>query len=260
MPTIHINNVSKVYEGADGTPVQALEHIHLDIEDGAFVCIVGPSGCGKSTLLEIVAGLQKQSGGTVFLDDTPVTGPGRDIGVVFQDAALFPWRTIRRNILYGMETAGIPKKEQEERLAYYLKLMGLEGFENKYPSQLSGGMRQRAGIARTLIMNPKVTLMDEPFSAVDHLTRCTLQEELIRIREKEKRTVLFVTHDINEAVYLADRVILLTPRPGKIQAEYRIRLPHPRSRMDEYLVQTAAQIVADISRGVSGGDVPEYNI
>ncbi|MDD6074000.1 MAG: ATP-binding cassette domain-containing protein, partial [Clostridium sp.] len=140
MPTIHIKNVSKVYEGEDGTPVQALEHIHLDIEDGEFVCIVGPSGCGKSTLLEIVAGLQKQSGGTVFLDDTPVTGPGRDIGVVFQDAALFPWRTIRRNILYGMETAGIPKKEQEERLAYYLKLMGLEGFENKYPSQLSGGM------------------------------------------------------------------------------------------------------------------------
>lgn len=260
MPTIRIKNISKTYEGEDGTLVQALKDINLEIADGEFVCIVGPSGCGKSTLLEIVAGLQRQSSGEVLLDDAPVTGPGRQIGVVFQDAALFPWRNIRRNILYGMETAGIPKSEQEKRLAYYLKLMGLEGFEHKYPSQLSGGMRQRAGIARTLIMNPKVTLMDEPFSAVDHLTRCTLQEELIRIREKEKRTVLFVTHDINEAVYLADRVILLTPRPGRIQAEYKIRLPHPRSRMDDYLVQMAARIVADISRGETTGIGAEYTI
>lgn len=260
MPTINIKNISKAYEGEDGETVQALRNINLEIQDGEFVCIVGPSGCGKSTLLEIVAGLQKQTEGSVFLDDTPVNGPSRDIGVVFQDAALFPWRTIKRNILYGMETAGVPKKDQEERLEYYLQLMGLKGFENKYPSQLSGGMRQRAGIARTLIMNPKVTLMDEPFSAVDHLTRCTLQEELIRIREKEKKTVLFVTHDINEAVYLADRVILLTPRPGKIQSEYQIRLPHPRSRMDEYLVQTASKIVADISRGESRKESLEYII
>lgn len=260
MPTISIKNVSKVYEGEDGNPVQALQNINLEIADGEFVCIVGPSGCGKSTLLEIVAGLQKHTEGSVFLDDTQINGPSRDIGVVFQDAALFPWRTIKKNILYGMETAGVSKKEQEEKLEYYLQLMGLQGFENKYPSQLSGGMRQRAGIARTLIMNPKVTLMDEPFSAVDHLTRCTLQEELIRIREKEKRTVLFVTHDINEAVYLADRVILLTPRPGKIQAEYRIKLPHPRSRMDEYLVQTASRIVADISRGESAKENTEYFI
>jgi ABC-type nitrate/sulfonate/bicarbonate transport system ATPase subunit len=159
-----------------------------------------------------------------------------------------------------MESAGISKKEQEEKLRYYLQLMGLEGFENKYPAQLSGGMRQRAGIARTLIMNPKVTLMDEPFSAVDHLTRCTLQEELIRIHEKEKKTVLFVTHDINEAVYLADRVVLLSPRPGEIQEEYRIQLPHPRSRSDEYLVQIAARIVADISRGGKTRENVEYFI
>lgn len=260
MPTICIKNISKIYEGEDGEPVQALQNINLEIQNGEFVCIVGPSGCGKSTLLEIVAGLQRQTEGTVLLDDTAVDGPSRDIGVVFQDAALFPWRTIRRNIMYGMETAGVPKKEQEIKLAHYLKLMGLEGFENKYPAHLSGGMRQRAGIARTLIMDPKVTLVDEPFSAVDHLTRCTLQEELIRIRGEEKKTVLFVTHDINEAVYLADRVILLTPRPGKIQAEYRINLPHPRSRTDEYLVQTASKIVADISRGENGNVDMEYVI
>lgn len=260
MPTISIKNISKMYDGEDGKPVQALQHINLEIKDGEFVCIVGPSGCGKSTLLEIVAGLQQQTGGSVFLDDAEIKGPNREIGVVFQDAALFPWRTIRRNILFGMELAKIPKKEQEERLAYYLKLMNLEGFENKYPSQLSGGMRQRAGIARTLIMNPKVTLMDEPFSAVDHLTRCSLQEELIRIHKKEKKTVLFVTHDINEAVYLADRVILLTPRPGRIQAEYQIKQPHPRSRSDDYLVHIASQIVADISRGAPKEDTVEYFI
>lgn len=257
MPTIKINNVGKVYETEGGTSVQALKNINLEIKDGEFVCIVGPSGCGKSTLLEIVAGLQKQTEGEVFLDDTPVSGPNRDIGVVFQDAALFPWRTIRKNILFGLEIAKVPKAEQEERLKYYLKLMGLEGFEHKFPAQLSGGMRQRAGIARTLIASPKVTLMDEPFSAVDHLTRCTLQEELIRVHETEKKTILFVTHDINEAVYLADRVILLSPRPGTIQEEYVIRTKHPRSRSDEYLVQITARIVADISRGnkkVEGGD------
>ena len=144
-----------------------------------------------------------------------------------------------------MEIAGIPKKEQEKRLKKYIEMMNLSGFENKYPSQLSGGMRQRAGIARALVMNPKVILMDEPFSAVDHLTRCTLQEELIKIRQKEKKTVLFVTHDINEAVYLADRVILLSPRPGTIQEEYVIDVLHPRKRSDSYLVEIAARIVAD---------------
>lgn len=260
MPTISIKNISKTYDGENGTPVQALQNINLAIRDGEFVCIVGPSGCGKSTLLEIVAGLQRQTEGEVFLDDTPINGTNRDIGVVFQDAALFPWRTVRKNILFGMELAKIPKKVQEERLAYYLKLMNLEGFENKYPAQLSGGMRQRAGIARTLIMNPKVTLMDEPFSAVDHLTRCSLQEELIRIHEKEKKTVLFVTHDINEAVYLADRVILLTPRPGCIQAEYEIKAPHPRSRSDDYLVHIVSRIVADISRGARKEEAVEYFI
>lgn len=251
MPGIQIKNVSKTYIDGAGKPVEAIKEINLDIKDGEFVSIVGPSGCGKSTLLEIVAGLQQQTSGEVFIDDKKVTGPSRDIGVVFQDAALFPWKTIKRNILYGMEISKVPKEEQDEKLNSYLDLMNLKGFEDKYPSQLSGGMRQRAGIARTLIMNPKVTLMDEPFSAVDHLTRCTLQEELVRIHEKEKKTVLFVTHDINEAVFLSDRVILLSPRPSVIQNEYMIKTKHPRSRSDDYLVHIAAEIVADISRGAN---------
>jgi len=254
MPVIKIENVGKIYRTDDGTEVQALRNIDLEIRDGEFVCLVGPSGCGKSTLLEIVAGLQEHTEGAVYLDDTPIKAPSRDIGVVFQDAALFPWRTVERNILYGLEIAKVPKEEQKKRLEYYLQLMGLENFRQKYPSQLSGGMRQRAGIARTLIASPKVTLMDEPFSAVDHLTRCTLQDELIRVHEKEKKTILFVTHDINEAVYLADRVVLLTPRPGTIQEEYIIRAPRPRVRQDEYLNAVAARIVADINRG---GKKPE---
>ena len=250
MPTIKIDNISKVYDDPnEGAKVQALSGVSIDIEEGEFVCIVGPSGCGKSTLLEIVAGLSPQSEGTVYVDDKKVTGPGRDIGVVFQNAALFPWRSIKKNMLFGLENTKISKEEKEAKFQYYLDLMGLRGFENKYPAQLSGGMKQRAGIARTLIADPKVILMDEPFSAVDHLTRCTLQEELINIREKEKKTILFVTHDINEAVYLADRVIVLTPRPGKIMSEYKISLPYPRSRTDAALSKYAASIVADISRG-----------
>lgn len=260
MPTIKIKNLNKFYLSADGEPVQALKNINLNVKDGEFVCIVGPSGCGKSTLLEIVAGLLDHTSGEILLDDTPVKGTSRDIGVVFQDASLLPWKTIKKNIAFGMDIAGVPKQTQEERLEKYIKMMNLTGFENKYPSQLSGGMRQRAGIARTLVMNPKAILMDEPFSAVDHLTRCTLQDELIRIRQEERKTVIFITHDINEAVYLADRVVLLTPRPGEIQEEYRIDIPYPRSRSDDYLVQTAAKIVADISLGAKRQENVEYYI
>ncbi|MCM1180394.1 MAG: ABC transporter ATP-binding protein [Clostridium sp.] len=260
MPAIKIKDVTKYYQGEDGEPTKALDNINLEIKDGEFVCIVGPSGCGKSTLLEIVAGLLEHTSGEVLLDDEPVNGTSRDIGVVFQDPSLFPWRTIRKNIAFGMGISKVPKEEQEQRLAHYIELMGLKGFENKYPAQLSGGMKQRAGIARALAMNPKVILMDEPFSAVDHLTRCTLQEELIRIRQEEKKTVLFVTHDINEAVYLADRVILLSPRPSIVQGEYIIKTPYPRKRTDDYLVKIAAQIVADISRGTKEKEEAEYFI
>ncbi len=260
MPTIRIQNVSKSYINNEGEPTNALSDINLTIEDGEFDCIVGPSGCGKSTLLEIVAGLLPRTSGDVYLDDTLVNGTTKDIGVVFQDASLYPWRTIKRNIGLGMDLAKIPRKEQEEKISRYIKLMNLEGFENKFPAQLSGGMRQRAGIARTLVMNPKVVLMDEPFSAVDHLTRCSLQDELIRIHSEEKKTLLFVTHDINEAVYLADRIILLTPRPGTIQKEYMVKRDYDMKRGDSYLIELAGQIMADITRGKDFVENMEYMI
>ena len=259
MPAIKANKIEKYYQSADGEMVHALKDVTLEIKDGEFVAIVGPSGCGKSTFLEIVAGLLSADQGEVFLDDKKITGTSREIGVVFQDASLFPWRTIKRNIAFGMETAKVPKEEQEERLAHYIEMMNLKGFEHKFPSQLSGGMRQRAGIARTLVMNPQAILMDEPFSAVDHLTRCTLQDELIKLREAEKKTILFVTHDINEAVYLADRVILFSPRPSVIQEEYQIKLPYPRKRDDERIARIASQIMADISRGAKKEQI-EYFI
>ncbi|MCR4991362.1 MAG: ABC transporter ATP-binding protein [Lachnospiraceae bacterium] len=260
MPTIRIQNVSKSYINSEGEPTNALSDINLTINEGEFVSIVGPSGCGKSTLLEIVAGLMPRTSGDVYLDDKLVEGTSKDIGVVFQDASLYPWRTIKRNIGLGMDIAKIPRKEQEEKIARYIDLMNLNGFENKFPAQLSGGMRQRAGIARTLVMNPKVVLMDEPFSAVDHLTRCSLQDELLRIHKEEKKTLLFVTHDINEAVYLSDRVILLTPRPGTIQKEYKIKRDYEMKRDDVTLIELAGKIMADITRGRDYNENVEYMI
>ena len=189
-----------------------------------------------------------------MLDNERVNGTSRDIGVVFQDASLFPWRTIQRNIAFGMEVSGVSKEKQKEQVQKYINMVNLKGFENKYPSQLSGGMRQRAGIARTLAMEPKVILMDEPFSAVDHLTRCTLQEELIQIWEREKKTILFVTHDINEAVFLANKVVLLSTRPGKIQKVYDIPYPQKRNRNAKELVEIATQITVDINN--AGRDIP----
>ena len=192
--------------------------------------------------------------GEITLDGKKVSGTSRDIGVVFQDASLFPWRTIRKNIAFGMEIAKIPKEQQEKQLKKYINMVNLNGFENKYPSQLSGGMRQRAGLARTFAMNPKVILMDEPFSAVDHLTRCTLQEELINIRGQEGKTVIFVTHDINEAVFLADRVVLLSPRPSSVQKIYDIPYPQKRNRNAPELLEIAAQIALDINS--MGQEIP----
>ena len=209
MPAISIKNINKTYIDQDGNEVQALHDINLDVAEGEFVCIVGPSGCGKSTLLEIVAGLLDATSGEVLLDGQPVHGTSRDIGVVFQDASLFPWRTVRKNVAFGLEIAGVPREEREERLKRYISMVSLNGFENKYPAQLSGGMRQRAGIARTLAMNPKVILMDEPFSALDPMTRAELQDEVHRLQLRFHKTIVFVTHDMDEAVKLADRICIL---------------------------------------------------
>lgn len=257
MPKIEVKNINKLYTSPDGQEIIALEDINLTINDGEFVCIVGPSGCGKSTLLEIVAGLLEATSGEILLDGEKVNGTSRDIGVVFQDASLFPWRIVSKNITFGMELAGVSKETQKKQLDKYINMVNLNGFEHKYPSQLSGGMRQRVGIARTLAMEPKVILMDEPFSAVDHLTRCTLQEELIQIWEREEKNILFVTHDINEAVFLANRIILLSPRPGRIQKIYDIPYPHRRNRNAKELMDIAAKIMMDINN--TGSQIPSNN-
>ena len=208
MPAISIKNINKTYIDQDGNEVQALHDINLDVAEGEFVCIVGPSGCGKSTLLEIVAGLLDATSGEVLLDGQPVHGTSRDIGVVFQDASLFPWRTVRKNVAFGLEIAGVPREEREERLKRYISMVSLNGFENKYPAQLSGGMRQRAGIARTLAMNPKVILMDEPFVGLDPKAAHLLKGMMRQVCD-EGGAIFFSTHVLEVAEKLCDKVAII---------------------------------------------------
>lgn len=218
------NSEKKVFE-----EFVALENFSLSIEEGAFVAIVGPSGCGKSTLLDIISGLTKSKGGSISIDGHDVVGPNLDRGFIMQGYALFPWRTVRRNVEYGLEVKHIPKKERQRIAQYFIELVDLKGFEDRYPNELSGGMRQRVAIARALAYDPQVLLMDEPFAAVDAQTRETLQDELMKIWGKTKKTVVFITHSIEEAVLLADRVVVMTPRPGRIKDIVEIDLPRPRS-------------------------------
>lgn len=238
----NINNVSKTYPG--GT--KALQNIELSINESEFVCFLGPSGCGKSTLLDILAGLEKPSTGTIAFKDRPLTGPSKKIGFVFQDPSLYPWRTTIKNIELGLELKGVPKEERRQQAEYYLKLVGLDGFGSKYPHQLSGGMRQRAGIARAFANQPDVLLMDEPFGAVDHLTRIQLQKDLLTIWKQEKKTVVFVTHDVAEAVYLADRIVLFTPRPGSIKEIFKVNQTRPRNIKDSTFISMQNTIYAGI--------------
>jgi NitT/TauT family transport system ATP-binding protein len=208
-----------------GESVAALDTVDLVIEPGEFVTVCGPSGCGKTTLLRAIAGLIRPTQGQVSCDDVVVRGPGKDRGVVFQELAILPWRTVRRNIAHGLEIQKVPKREREERVAYFVGLMGLSGFEDKYPHELSGGMKQRVAVARTWAANPSVILMDEPFAAVDAQTRLTLQEELLRISALSSNSIMFITHNVDEAVFLGDRVVVMTKRPGKIKAIVPVPVP-----------------------------------
>ena len=219
-----IEKVTKQYPGRGGETVSALDKIDLTIKEKEFVVLVGPSGCGKSTLLNMVGGLLSPTEGQIYFDGLAAD---RDpaVGIVFQDVGLFPWRTVRENIAFGLEEAGLDRAEQDERIAYNTELVGLKGFEQAYPHQLSGGMRQRVGIARALAVQPDLLLMDEPFSALDAQTRTLMQEELLRIWSTARLTTLYVTHNIQEAVYLADRIIVLSRRPGRIIRDVRIELP-----------------------------------
>ncbi|MDR2357166.1 MAG: ABC transporter ATP-binding protein [Oscillospiraceae bacterium] len=210
----------------------ALEEFSLTIDDGEFVSVVGPSGCGKSTFLDIVSGLSKPKSGSIRIDGQLVRGPALDRGFIMQGYALFPWRTVIKNVAYGLEVKRVPKRERIGICREYIDLVGLNGFEDRYPNELSGGMRQRVAIARSLAYDPKVLLMDEPFAAVDAQTREMLQDELLRIWEKTRKTIIFITHSVEEAVLLADRVVVMTPRPGRIKKVVEIDLPRPRTAAD----------------------------
>ncbi|GII92537.1 ABC transporter ATP-binding protein [Sinosporangium siamense] len=215
---ISIRGVTKDFSVRDhDEPFTALHDIHLDVRTGEFLTLVGPSGCGKSTLLDLLAGLTAPTHGEILLDGVPIEGPGLDRGIVFQQYALFPWRTALANVEFGLEAKDTKKRERRERARHFLDLVGLSGFAERYPHELSGGMRQRVAIARSLAFDPDVLLMDEPFAALDAQTRETLQEELLRIWEKTQKTVVFITHGIDEAVYLGQRVAVMTSRPGRIK-------------------------------------------
>ncbi len=216
MSSIRFNEVTRRFASRNGD-VAALDAVTLEVSDQQFVAIVGPSGCGKTTLLRMAAGLDAPTKGSVEIDGQPVRKPGPDRAVVFQQFALFPWKTVRENIAFGLECIGRDRAEREAAISRYVGLMGLEGREDAYPHQLSGGMQQRVAIARSYAVDPKVLLMDEPFGSLDAQTRILMQEELIRLARVNPRTVLFVTHSVDEAVYLADRVVVMTPRPGRLE-------------------------------------------
>jgi len=214
---IVIDGVSHVYRPPRGREVLALDEVSLEVANREFVALLGPSGCGKSTLLYLIGGFLPVETGAIRVDGKGVAGPGPDRGIVFQHFALFPWKTVRGNILYGLERQGMPKAEREKRALDFIELVGLTGFEDSYPSQLSGGMKQRTAIARTLAFDPTILLMDEPFGALDAQTRGLMQSELLSIWHRTPKTVIFVTHDVQEAVYLADRVAVMSARPGRIK-------------------------------------------
>ena len=245
MAALSIREVSRTFPGTGGQPdTLALQRTSLEVADSDFVTILGPSGCGKSTLLRIVAGLDFATTGEVLLDGAKVTGPGADRGMVFQSYTLFPWLTVRQNIAFGLREKAMPEAEQKVIVNDYLTQVGLAGFEDHFPRQLSGGMQQRTALARALANDPKVLLMDEPFGALDHQTRELMQELLLEVWEKRQKTVLFVTHDIDEAIFMANRVVVMSARPGRIKHEEKIDFPHPR----DYRLKTEARFTEHKAR------------
>ena len=226
---LRIDNVKKVFDGRGGEMV-ALNGVSMDILDNEFICVVGPSGCGKSTLLNIIAGLSEPTSGAVYCNGKEVQGTGTERGVVFQQYALFPWLTVRKNVMFALEMRGVKGKEAQEEAMTYLKMVDLEKFADHYPKELSGGMKQRVAIARAYAAKPEVLLRDEPFGALDAQTRTQLQTELIATWEKEKKTCFFITHDVDEAILLAQRVVIMSARPGRIKEIVPIDIPHPRNQ------------------------------
>ena len=243
MPKVKIENLSKIFvERRTGTKSEALRDVNLEVLPSELLCLLGPSGCGKTTLLKIIAGLESPSSGAVLIDGHNVKGPGQERGLVFQEFALFPWRTVEQNIAFGLEIQGMPLFRRKQIVSEYIKLVRLDGNERKYPAELSGGMKQRVAIARALATNPEVLLMDEPFGSLDAQTRGTMQLELLRIWRETQKTIIFVTHDVDEAVYLSNRTVVLTARPGSIKNIFEINLTHPRDRTSEDFISYKRKI------------------
>jgi NitT/TauT family transport system ATP-binding protein len=242
---INIRNLSKVFT-KDKREIVALDQFGLSIASGEFACMLGPSGCGKTTVLRIVAGLERPTGGEVLVRGRRIEAAGPDRGVVFQEFALFPWRTVRKNVEFGLEIKGIPESEVRRVSQEYIDLVGLSGFEDAHPKELSGGMKQRVGIARALANNPEVLLMDEPFGSLDAQNRNLMQKELLRIWSATKKTILFVTHSVDEAVFLADRIVVMTARPGMVREDIRVGLPRPRDRTSREFISVRAKVLAEL--------------
>lgn len=240
--TIEFKNVKKQFVGTDGEIVNALNGVDLTIQPGEFISLIGPSGCGKSTMLRLLAGLDTPTEGTVSIDDKVITKPDSDRCLAFQNHSLFPWLTIRENIAFGLKVRHI-YRENKSRVNEYIKLVGLEGFEKSYPHQLSGGMCQRASLARALIGHPRALLLDEPLGALDAFTRMNMQDELLRIKAQENMTMVMVTHDVDEAVYLSDRIVVMSPRPAKIEEVINVNLYQPRDRNNPEFIRLRNEIL-----------------
>lgn len=248
---LSIRNLSKSFPKDDGV-VEAIKDLSLDVKKNEFVCILGPSGCGKTTLLRLIAGLQSPTAGEILLNGEKVENPGPDRGMVFQEFALFPWRTVKKNIEFGLEIKNMPVDERESVSKRLIDIVGLNGFENSHPNELSGGMKQRVGIARALANDPEILLMDEPFGALDAQTRNQMQKELLRIWSETKKTVIFITHSVDEAVYLADTIIVLTTRPSTIKNVHRIDIERPRDRANPVFLTLRKEILLELETEGSG--------
>ncbi|MDR1363835.1 MAG: ABC transporter ATP-binding protein [Spirochaetaceae bacterium] len=239
---IEIKKARKTFHQNEGQDIVVLDDVDLTFERAEFVSLIGPSGCGKSTLLRLIAGLIRQDSGSVSLDGVEITKPGYERGLVFQDPTLFPWMTIYENIAYGLRSRGVYKTEKY-RIPDFFKLVGLEGFEQSHPHHLSGGMAQRASLARALVNKPKVLLLDEPLGALDAFTRMNMQDEILRIWQKQKMTMVMVTHDVDEAIYMANRIVVMSARPAKIEKIFRVEKEHPRRRDDRDFMELRAEIL-----------------
>ena len=251
MGNLSIRDLSQSFPRDDGTRLTVLDHLTIDVKDKEFVCILGSSGCGKTTLLRLIAGLDQAQEGSILLDDEEIRGPSPKVGFVFQEYSLFPWRTVIDNIAFGLEMKGIPKEERYRTAEHYLDLVNLAQFRDSYPSELSGGMRQRVAVARALALDPVLLLMDEPFGALDAQTRNMLQQELLIIWEKTRKTVVFITHSVDEAVYLADRIIVLSPRPGQVCTIVPITFSRPRDRTSVEFARIRRNVLDLISQKCS---------